>query len=82
MEERQVQPVQRVQPIRTRRSAPPRLIVLLVVLVLLGLFIWRNDEDVEVQFLFFDVTTALAWVIGASALLGFLVGLVLPRFRR
>ncbi len=65
-----------------RRPIPIRLIVALIVLALLALFIWRNDDEATVDFVVFDVTTAVAWVILISVVLGLLIGLVVMRFRR
>lgn len=65
-----------------RKPIPVRLIVIVVALLLLALFIWRNDNEVKIEFVLFDVTTRVAWAIVISALLGFVVGLFLPRFRR
>jgi uncharacterized integral membrane protein len=58
-------------------------------IVLLGLliayviyFIAANDEEVAVQFLFFEAETSLIWVILLSLVLGVVVGVLLSQLYR
>ena len=52
-------------------------------IVLIGIiFIAQNAQKVEVDFIFADTKTPLIFALLIAALLGFVIGLGLPRFRR
>ena len=55
-----------------------RLIGAAVVGVVLAIFIFSNFDEVEIQFLFVEVTTNLAWALLIAAALGFGLGLITP----
>lgn len=59
-----------------------RLGAALISLLLLVLFVLENARTVPVRFLVFEVDTWLAWALIVAAVLGFLVGLAWPWFRR
>ena len=67
---------------RRRRVATIAAVALLVVVIVI--FAFQNTEDAEVDWIFWSVTGPLVFVIFASALAGFLlgVGVVLLRRRR
>jgi len=74
---------------RTRKldeSYQPRLwlvlggLGLLVAYVLY--FVLANDDEVSVDFLFFDATTGLIWVILLSLAIGLVAGLLLSQLYR
>ncbi|MER3419174.1 MAG: hypothetical protein C4290_01020 [Chloroflexota bacterium] len=54
----------------------------LIALLLLVLFVLENARTVRVRFLMFETDTWLAWALVVAAVLGFLVGLAWPWFRR
>lgn len=59
-----------------------RLGAALVSLLALVLFVLENARTVPVRFLLIEVDTWLAWALVVAAVLGFLVGLAWPWFRR
>jgi uncharacterized integral membrane protein len=67
---------------RRRRVANIAAVAVLVVVILI--FAFQNTEDAEVDWIFWSVTGPLVFVIFASALAGFLLGIgaVLLRRRR
>lgn len=64
------------------RGLQARLIGLAVVAVVLIVFIAQNYDDVPVDFLWVTRRMKLAWALLLSAALGFVLGLVAPRFRK
>ena len=54
----------------------------LVALLVLIVFVVQNSQEVEVDFLFTTTTTPLIFALLIAGLLGFVIGLALPRFRR
>lgn len=50
--------------------------------VLGGIFLIQNAQSVKVDFLFASTKTPLIFALLIAAVLGFAVGLALPRFRR
>jgi uncharacterized integral membrane protein len=65
-----------------RRDSRTRLYVGLLALLVAIIFIAQNAQKVEVDFIFTETQTPLVFALLLAALLGFVVGLVLPRFRR
>ena len=63
-----------------QRGARFYLVVALVVLA--AIFILQNTQKVEVEFFFSTTTIPLIFALLLSAVLGFLIGLALPRLRR
>jgi uncharacterized integral membrane protein len=67
-------------------SYQPRLWLILGALVLLAAyviyFVVANDDDVSVDFLFFDTRTGLIWVILLALAIGLLAGVLLSQLYR
>jgi uncharacterized integral membrane protein len=59
-----------------------RFWITLAAFVLSLIFIFQNSQDVEVKFFFSTTDTPLIFALLLAAVLGFIVGLGLPRFRR
>jgi uncharacterized integral membrane protein len=59
-----------------------RLYVSIAVVVLAAIFILQNSQEVKVEFFFSTTTIPLVFALLFAALLGFIIGLALPRFRR
>ena len=51
-------------------------------IVLAAIFILQNSQEVTVDFLFTTTEAPLVFALLFAALLGFIIGLALPRFRR
>lgn len=64
------------------RGRGARFWITLVALVVSAIFILQNSQKVEVKFFFSSTTTPLIFALLLAAVLGFVVGLGLPRFRR
>jgi len=66
------------------RGGGPRwgLWVGILAVILAAWFILANSQKVEVQFFFSETETPLIFALLFAALLGFVIGLALPRFRR
>ena len=52
------------------------IIITVIVVVILGIFVWQNRESVKIEFLFFDVSLPLWAVVGIFMALGALLGSV------
>lgn len=52
------------------------IIVTVLVVVVLGIFVWQNRDTVEIEFLFFGVSLPLWAVLGIFMALGALLGWV------
>jgi uncharacterized integral membrane protein len=59
-----------------------RFWITLAAFVLSAIFIFQNSQEVEVKFFFSTTNTPLIFALLLAAVLGFIVGLGLPRFRR
>jgi uncharacterized integral membrane protein len=70
------------QTVQEERSWTRRLIVPGIIIAVLLLFIVLNNEDVEVSLLVISPEMSLAFALLIAAGLGFLAGLLFPRFRR
>jgi uncharacterized integral membrane protein len=66
----------------TGRGRGARFWVTVVAFVISAIFILQNSQKVEVKFFFSSTTTPLIFALLLAAVLGFVVGLGLPRFRR
>jgi len=49
--------------------------------VLAAIFILQNSQKVTVEFFFSETETPLIFALLLAAVLGFIIGLALPRFR-
>jgi uncharacterized integral membrane protein len=65
-----------------RRNWTLRLVLLALAMVLLVVFVAENFVVVEVRLFFWETDARLAWALLVAALLGFVIGLLLPRMRR
>lgn len=63
-----------------RRSA--RFYIWIAVIVITAIFILQNSQKVKVKFFFSTTTMPLIFALLIAAVLGFIIGLALPRFRR
>jgi uncharacterized integral membrane protein len=59
-----------------------RLYVAIGAIVLAAIFILQNSQEVRVDFIFTTTETPLVFALLFAAILGFVIGLALPRFRR
>jgi uncharacterized integral membrane protein len=53
-----------------------------VVIVIAAIFLLQNSQKVTVDFIFSSTETPLIFALLIAFVLGFIVGLALPRFRR
>jgi uncharacterized integral membrane protein len=65
---------------RNQRGA--RFYFIVAVAVIAAIFIFQNSQEVEVKFFFSTTTIPLVFALLLAAVLGFIIGLALPRFRR
>lgn len=63
------------------RTAWVNLIVAAVAVVILLVVVFQNSQMVTFELLFWDIESRLIWMLLLVAGLGFLAGLLLPRFR-
>jgi uncharacterized integral membrane protein len=59
-----------------------RLWVAIGAIVLAAIFILQNSQEVTVDFLFTTTEAPLVFALLFAAILGFVIGLALPRFRK
>jgi uncharacterized integral membrane protein len=59
-----------------------RLYVAIAAVVLAAIFILQNSEETKVKFFFATTEIPLIFALLLAFVLGLIVGLVLPRFRR
>lgn len=59
-----------------------RFYLIVALIVIAGIFILQNTQKVEVEFFFSTTTIPLIFALLLAAVLGFLIGLALPRLRR
>lgn len=65
----------------TERQFPVRLAIAALALVVVVILVFQNAQTVSFEVLFWDIESRLIWMLLAVAALGFIAGLVLPRFR-
>jgi uncharacterized integral membrane protein len=65
-----------------RKERGARFYITVIVIVLAAIFILQNTQKVDVKFFFSTTNIPLVFALLLAALLGFIVGLALPRFRR
>lgn len=70
------------QPDIAPRQRGARFYFTIALIVLAAIFILQNTQDVKVEFFFSTTTIPLIFALLLAALLGFLIGLALPRLRR
>ena len=72
------------EPERTqaRKQRGARFYFIVAVAVIAAIFIFQNSQKVEVKFFFSTTTIPLVFALLLAAVLGFIIGLALPRFRR
>jgi uncharacterized integral membrane protein len=63
-----------------RRSV--RFYIWVAVIVVTAVFIFQNSQKVDVKFLFSTTNIPLIFALLLAAVLGFIIGLALPRFRK
>jgi uncharacterized integral membrane protein len=54
----------------------------IAVVIIAAIFIIQNSQEVKVDFIFTTTETPLVFALLFAMLLGFIIGLALPRFRR
>ena len=59
-----------------------RFYITIVAFVLAVIFIFQNSQKVDVKFFFSTTNIPLVFALLLAAVLGFIIGLALPRFRR
>jgi uncharacterized integral membrane protein len=69
-------------PTQARKERGARFYVTVALIVLAAIFILQNTQKVKVEFFFSTTDIPLIFALLLAALLGFLIGLALPRFRR
>jgi uncharacterized integral membrane protein len=65
-----------------RRQRGVRFYVTIAAIVLAAIFILQNSQEVKVKFFFATTHTPLIFALLLATILGFIIGLALPRFRR
>jgi uncharacterized integral membrane protein len=69
-------------PTPAKKERGARFYVIIVAFVLAAIFILQNTQKVEVKFFFSTTNLPLVFALLIAAILGFVIGLALPRFRR
>jgi uncharacterized integral membrane protein len=69
-------------PTAARKERGARFYITVALIVLAAIFILQNTQKVDVKFFFSSTNTPLIFALLLAALLGFVIGLALPRFRR
>jgi uncharacterized integral membrane protein len=69
-------------PSAAPRQRGARFYFTIALIVLAAIFILQNSQQVKVKFFFSTTTIPLIFGLLLAALLGFLIGLALPRLRR
>ena len=67
---------------RTSHRRGARFYVWIAVIVVTAIFILQNSQQVKVKFFFATTTMPLIFALLIAAVLGFIIGLALPRFQR
>ena len=69
-------------PTVAKKGRGARFYITIVVLVLGAIFVLQNTQKVEVKFIFSTTNIPLIFALLLTGVLGFVIGLALPRFRR
>lgn len=67
-------------PTTTRGSRGARFYIWVAVIIIAAVFILQNTQKVEVKFIFSTTNIPLIFALLLAAILGFVIGLALPRF--
>lgn len=65
-----------------KKQRGARFYITVIAIVLAAIFILQNTQKVQVEFFFSTTNIPLIFALLLAALLGFIIGLALPRFRR
>jgi uncharacterized integral membrane protein len=68
-------------PTTTRKRRGTRFYVTIAAVVIAAVFILQNSQHVDVKFFFSTTNIPLIFALLLAAVLGFIIGLALPRFR-
>lgn len=69
-------------PRATRKQRGARFYITVAAIIVAAVFILQNSQKVEVKFFFSTTTIPLIFALLLATVLGFIIGLALPRFRR
>jgi uncharacterized integral membrane protein len=69
-------------PTSAERRRGARFWVTVIAVIVGAVFVFQNTQKVEVKFIFSTTNTPLIFALLFAGLLGFIIGLALPRFRR
>ena len=69
-------------PTIPKKQRGARFYITIAALVLAAIFVLQNTQKVDVKFFFSSTNTPLIFALLLAAILGFVIGLALPRFRR
>ena len=69
-------------PTTTRSGRGARFYIWLTLIVVAAVFIIQNTQKVEVKFIFSTTNIPLIFALLLAAVLGFVIGLALPRFTK
>ena len=69
-------------PTAAGKERGARFYITVIAMVLAAIFILQNTQKVEVKFFFSTSNLPLIFALLLAAVLGFVIGLALPRFRR
>jgi uncharacterized integral membrane protein len=75
-------PTPKGQPGRAPSGLPWRTIAWIVIAVYAAIFLVRNNDKVQISFVFFEANTRLIWLILLSMGIGALLMLLGPRYAR
>jgi uncharacterized integral membrane protein len=64
-----------------RKQRGARFYIMVAAVVLAAIFILQNSQQVKVKFFFATTHTPLIFALLLATILGFVIGLALPRFR-
>jgi uncharacterized integral membrane protein len=65
-----------------KKERGARFYIMVIAIVLAAIFVLQNTQKVDVKFFFSTTNIPLVFALLLAALLGFIIGLALPRFRR
>jgi uncharacterized integral membrane protein len=69
-------------PTRAGEGRSAGFYVTVIAIVVAGVFILQNSQEVKVKFFFATTHIPLIFALLLATVLGFIIGLALPRFRR
>jgi uncharacterized integral membrane protein len=68
-------------PTTTRKQRGVRFYITVAAVIVAAIFILQNSQEVKVKFFFSTTTIPLIFALLLATVLGFIIGLALPRFR-